>query len=173
MLLRSTMTHHNLSTQDRFWLYVNRKGEDDCWEWTGGKDTFGYGMFTLKRGKANSLRAHRFSYEMVYGNIPSGMFVCHKCDNPGCVNPNHLFLGTAFDNNLDRDRKGRQVAYKGENHPSAKLNKHKIFEMKYKRKLYKYSYRKLGELFGVSASTTQRALNGITWSCLGNDYENT
>lgn len=75
--------------------------DSGCWEWTRSKATNGYGRIT------NSLSAHRAAYELFVGPIPDGMQVCHRCDNPPCCNPAHLFLGTAADNAHDRDAKGR------------------------------------------------------------------
>lgn len=76
-----------------------------CWEWLGSKNRVGgYGIFYRNRKK---YYAHRYYYEAVFGEIPKGLSACHKCDNPGCVNPNHIFIGTHRDNMLDASRKGR------------------------------------------------------------------
>lgn len=88
--------------QDRFWRKVV-KG-DGCWLWTGHRGSGGYGRFWLN-GK--QVLAHRTSWEITNGPIPDGLYACHRCDNPPCVKPAHLFLGTALDNAEDRDRKGR------------------------------------------------------------------
>jgi hypothetical protein len=86
---------------------VDMKGPDDCWEWLASKDSWGYGQITINKKKT---QASRYAYQLFKNNgqpIPSNLFVCHHCDNPGCVNPNHLFLGTHTDNMQDMLRKGR------------------------------------------------------------------
>jgi len=85
-------------------IFGGDSGNNPCWEWTAGKFTDGYGCFHFE-GK--EIGAHRVAWMLHNGPIPEDRMVCHTCDNPGCVNPSHLFLGTATDNNHDRDRKGR------------------------------------------------------------------
>ena len=109
----------------RFWNKVDKSGA--CWEWTASKDKDGYGLFHFNR---KQVRAHRFAFGL--DNIPKGMAVCHTCDNPGCVNPDHLFLGTNLDNTQDMISKGRNTLtsyWKGKKMSAdirAKMSKSKI-----------------------------------------------
>lgn len=92
---------------DRFWSKVKKAGADDCWPWTGSLNNKGYGqIYTKSRG----MLAHRVSWQLNRGPIPVGLFVLHRCDNPRCVNPDHLFTGTGIDNQQDSVRKGRHKA---------------------------------------------------------------
>ena len=104
---------------DRFWAKV-KKIDGGCWEWQAAKSVAGYGRFKVN---GHLVLPHRYSYELHYGPIPEGLWVLHRHDNPGCVNPEHLFLGTRSDNMIDCFRKGRWVnnVPLGENHPDAKL----------------------------------------------------
>jgi len=100
--------------RERFWYKVTPNDETGCWEWNGPYTRSGYGMLTVDK---KVKRSHRLVWEMLVGPIPNdgsahGICVCHKCDNPKCVNINHLFLGTMADNVRDRDAKNRFVCNK-------------------------------------------------------------
>jgi hypothetical protein len=99
---------------------VVKTDNDSCWGWTGSAHDYGYGVLPYKTEK---IRAHRFSYSHFVGEIPKGLFVLHKCDNPPCTNPNHLFLGTNLDNINDCIKKGRHpfTKYKDEKNDNAEI----------------------------------------------------
>lgn len=99
------------AVNDRFWEKVMIPPGDGCWLWVATLSSTGYGMFTVRRG----LRAatHRFSWELHFGPIPDGLLVCHHCDVPACVRPDHLFLGTHADNARDSVQKGRRIGKRG------------------------------------------------------------
>jgi hypothetical protein len=111
----------------RLWLKVIMRGPDDCWEWRGCKGGGGYGQFGLN-GKSHG--AHRVVYRVYYGVDPGELDVCHTCDNPGCCNPEHLFLGTHTDNMRDCVKKGRNPKTRGARHHKAKLTDENVCEIR-------------------------------------------
>ncbi len=126
---------------DRFYNQHSINPQTHCWEWIGGTAGRGYGQFQVAGKK---VLAHRFSWEHHNGPIPSGKFVCHKCDNVLCVNPDHLFVGTHSDNMQDMANKGR--------HWSAKLFKSDRTVIGRSAAPTKY----LADLYGVHRTTIQR-----------------
>jgi len=136
-----------------------------CWEWVGARTgpsstcKGGYGVIGLGRSGEGEMYVHRLSWEFYKGPIPSGMCVLHKCDNPACVNPRHLFLGTRADNNRDRAKKGRGNHPKGEQHPRARLTERQVLRI---RKNSGSSAR-LALQYGVSKTTIRSIKARITW----------
>lgn len=106
------------SSEQRFWTKVQKPIGEGCWIWTASKYPYGYGCI---RFNGRNEAAHRVSWELHNGPIPDSMQVLHHCDNPPCVNPSHLFLGTNQDNIDDKVKKGRSVGHIGEKHPKARL----------------------------------------------------
>lgn len=156
---------YDLSMEERFWEKVDSAGGPDaCWIWTGGTHRNGYG--NLRVGK-KTIDAHRVSWELHNGPIPDGMCVCHSCpsgDNPSCVNPAHLWLGTKEDNNADRSAKGRTYRGTGENHFNAKLTWEKVRLIRHLRKNEQKKTSDLAVSFSVSTSTIKRILQNRIWT---------
>jgi len=149
--------HHNLSLKERFFKYVS-KGSD-CWEWLGSKDNNGYGKIRVD-GKPEL--ASRTSWRIHYGDIPKGLCVCHHCDNPSCVNPEHLFVGTQKDNVIDMKNKGRErkVGKSGENHNLAKVTE----EIVKKIRLEGNTSKEYCDSVGLSKSAVHSILTRKTWA---------
>lgn len=110
---------------------IARKGPDECWEFTGGKNSPLPGRnYGQARFNGRKWRAHRLAWVLANGPVPSGMLICHRCDNPPCCNPSHLFLGSTRDNQLDCVRKGRANPQRGEDHHEAKLTCEAVAEIR-------------------------------------------
>ena len=90
--------------ESRFWARVDKRGPNECWEWTGGRKGHGYGQVFFN---SKNMRTHRLSWVLKNGPIPPDLYVCHRCDNPPCVNPEHLYLGTQKQNIREAQEKGR------------------------------------------------------------------
>jgi HNH endonuclease len=153
----------NISTMERFERHTRKT--DTCWIWTGAHNTQGYGGFSWKKDGYKMIRAHRASWIIYHGAIPNGMWVLHKCDNPSCVNPDHLFLGDCRVNTRDALIKGRlHVLPKGEKHCNAKLTADKVSAIRSEYAKGTMSMRKLGTRYGVSGNIICLIINRKTWA---------
>lgn len=148
-------SHQGKTFIQRFFEKVIKS--DGCWEWTAGKIPFGYGRLNLN---GTRFVAHRCSWVIHFGDIPKGMCVLHTCDNPACVRPDHLFLGTYSDNTRDAMRKGRHI--KGEVVGSSKLTSKDVLEIRM-RSDNGETFASISRRFGVKESTIRSIVYGKTW----------
>lgn len=155
---------------DRFWSKVDRRGPDECWNWTASVNNKGYGKFGWG-GRGKGWRgAHRVAWFLTHGEWPpKGIFVCHRCDNRLCVNPNHLFLGTLADNLGDMARKGR--ASRGENRPASIFTEEDVRSLRRRYAAGGESYWSLAKEYGTYPATVRNAVLGITWGWLDKEEE--
>jgi hypothetical protein len=145
--------------EQRFWTKVRK--EDSCWIWTSAFTTRGYGFFWVGGAKRNKY-AHRLSWEMANGCVvPAGMTVMHACDNPACVNPSHLSIGTTQDNASDCKAK-RRNAFGVRNGGGVKLDDEKALRIK--NRVDGLSLRETANLYGVDVSIVKKIRNGRLWS---------
>lgn len=149
-----------MNAEARFWSKIAISGFDRCWYWAAGMHQKGYGQVWY-RGKFN--KAHRVMYELENGPIPEGMQVLHSCDNPGCVNPDHLWVGTNLDNRRDSLRKKRHNY--GERHGNARLTDQKVLEIR-RRSEGARNAQALADEFGVSRCTIDDVVRRRSWKHL-------
>jgi hypothetical protein len=149
-----------MNYEELFWSKV-KKGPD-CWLWQGNVTSANYGQFVV--------RAHRMAIELTRGPIPDGMIVLHTCDNPRCVNPAHLWVGTHRENVLDSvtkgrwPTKGRKVNHFGESNPAARIGWKQVSEIRAKYKPHLYTAPMLAKEYGLSASHVSSIIEMKTWS---------
>lgn len=147
----------------RFWSRVCVG--DGCWLWTGALNNVGYGQFSVR---CRHVLAHRMSWTLECGPIPAGLWALHDCpggDNPACVRPSHLFLGTRADNMADMVAKDRQARLKGEAAPRAKLTEAQVLGIR-ARAAAGEPHRKLGREFAVDYSTISDIVRRKSWAHL-------
>lgn len=164
--------HPRRPIEDRFWEKVDKTGE--CWIWKTTKLPSGYGQFTMP-GRGNRL-AHRVAYELFVGPIPDGLFVCHTCDCPSCVRPDHLFLGSPADNSRDmrekdRSPKGERSAarkhpgkiQRGIAHPQAILTDDEVRTIRTLYAAHEGTQEQLAARFGVRREAIGKIVRGERW----------
>lgn len=167
------------TVEERFWSKVDEDGpvclgRGKCWTWIAGKNPKGYGIFGVIGGFGEQL-AHRISYRLLVDDIPNGLLVCHHCDNPPCVNPKHLFLGTHVDNANDMVKKGRQSCRGftghatnwnsacGEKHGMAKLTENDVLSIRSQFSKGGITQIELGRIFGVTKLQIHNIVHRKRW----------
>lgn len=182
VLTNKTMNQESLATQPiaealfnvnltekiliRFWRKVEKLGPDECWNWKSTRSHYGHGQFSIHYKKFVS---SRISFFIANGEFPNRLFVCHRCDNPSCVNPAHLFLGTQKDNIQDMMAKGRGPAKRvgnrvlGDSRVGAILTEAKVREIRSKH-ASGIAMRALGREYGVNRVTIRYVVKRRTWT---------
>lgn len=147
----------------KFWNKIRLIGasDDDCWEWTRAMTQLGYGVVRMD---GRNFFVHRIAFFLTHGPFPNALKICHKCDNPKCCNPDHLFLGTQADNLHDMFRKDRRPAAKGVGTAAAKLNDAIVREIRERYAKGGVTHRKLASEYGIAYSGIFGIVNRITWA---------
>ena len=151
------------SLAERFWEKVDVRGPDDCWEWKAAQTKDGYGSIGVGNQKTD--KAHRVSWQLHNGPIPEGLHVLHNCDNPSCVNPKHLHLGTNADNVREKVERGRHpcLSFPGERNGNAKLTVDQVIEIRRQYADCGTSQVDLAEIFGVTYQLIWRIVHRKCW----------
>lgn len=148
---------------EKFWKHVKIDSMTGCWQWTGGKNEFGYGIFCTDKRR---IRTHRYCWELFKEPIPKGMCICHHCDNPSCINPDHMFIGTQAENMADMRKKhrGSTKPRPGTENPAAKLSEQQvriIFSMNGTVRA-----EEVAQVFNVKKTSVYNIWSRITWKHL-------
>lgn len=143
----------------RFWSKVDRKNKNECWNWESSKNENGYGKFCINY---KLYKAHRVSYFIKYNKDPRNLLICHKCNNPSCVNPYHLFSGTHKENIEQAVSEGRSRIIKGSKNQLAKLQESEVIEIKKLKGLI--NKHEVAKRFHVASATIYDIWADRTWS---------
>lgn len=157
--MRFMRGHHPTTSIDEF-----RIDENGCWVWQRHRNKAGYGTIHKKGHRY----AHRYYYELHNGPIPVGKVICHKCDNPSCVNPSHLMVADQKENILDMVQKGRGPDYaknsgQGETHSRSKLTEKQVLEIRATFRPGIDTYKSFGAAYGISDAHVSRILRKVDW----------
>jgi len=159
--LKSKNGKYVSSKEEIFKRHADISDENNCWEWKAFKNAKGYGQTKIGGRSGKLILSHRLSWVINFGEIPEGLHVCHKCDNPSCVNPNHLFLGTNLDNIKDRVSKGRShriwLKVDREKQPRCKITNKQIIEI-IELKKSKIPALEISKIFNVNVSHIYRLI---------------
>ena len=153
--------------KQRFYSKVNLPNDHGCMLWFGAKDSWGYGHLNIYKKET---KAHRLSYEIYFGAIPKGFYVCHTCDTPACVAPTHLFLGTPKDNSQDCLSKGRFKNSQGELNGASKLDLKSVMEVIDLLK-HGYSQTEIADIHGVTNTNIGYIHNNKSWAHVPRDLK--
>jgi hypothetical protein len=171
---RDCWAQANEDWPSRFWAKVQKT--DGCWEWQAARDEHGYGIFAIQ---AVQYRAHRIAYQLTHGSLPDDLVVRHTCDNPPCVNPEHLIGGTQLDNITDRNERGRTAkgdqagfrrhperypSRKGEHNGRAKITQSLADEIRERYRAGDIGARTLAKQYGVSRALIRFIVKGEIWT---------
>ena len=150
------------SLEERFWKKVDKKSDNECWLWTGAKSAKKYGFIGAGGKGGKLILAHRISYQLANNDLQDTDYVLHSCDNPSCVNPNHLRKGTCSENIKEAFDKGRKVppTFFGEEHPTSKLT---IEKVKFIRANPQLGHKEIANMFGLSPNCIRGVRIGRTW----------
>lgn len=158
---------------ERFWDKVDKRGDDQCWAWTGATEKAGYGKLYAgrnERGSSMFHKAHRVSWELANGrSVPEGQSVLHSCDNPPCVNPRHLRVGTQQDNASDRTKRqrGKEHRQRGESNDNAKLTEAMVRQIIVElQRLPRRSQTSIAAQFGIKQPQVSRIMRRENWGHL-------
>lgn len=160
----ATWMWRRYTDEERFWFQVSKA--DDCWLWRQGRDQDGYGVFVAKHNGVSFTRAHRYSFALHTGQtIPNGMHICHTCDTPSCVRPDHLFLGTPKENQQDKWAKGRANLAFGENHREAILTEDQAKAILNDPR----PHSQIANEYGIHPQTVSSLKTRVSWQHLGKE----
>ncbi len=152
-----------VSAQGRFWSKVDKRGPGECWPWLRFRTGAGYGHFSLN---GRNVLAHRTAWLFANGEIPIGLCVCHRCDNPACCNPVHLFLGTLAENVADMKakRRARTSDRRGANNPRARLKQSDVDEIRSRHASGDVTAQELAAAYGVGLSHVYKIVSNKSWA---------